>query len=97
MSVAIVLWHLAFLNKTNRVTLTNARLRELGVSRSQKWRVLRAFRQAGLIRLVAEDRRSPVVEILPAAPADRAELHFREYETELPKNGAEHRREASEE
>lgn len=97
MSVAIVLWHLAFLNKTNRVSLTNARLQELGVSRSQKSRVLRAFREAGLISLVAEDRRSPVVEILPTTSAHRSELHFREYESELLKHGAEHRREASEE
>lgn len=73
MSVAVVLWHLAFLNKTNCVSLTNARLRDLGVSRSQKSRVLRAFCDAGLIKLVTADRRSPVVEIMPITNVPRPE------------------------
>src|SRR5262249_46614095 len=62
----IWLWllHLAWKAKSNTVSLPNGQLRDRGVHRNTKDRALRELEAAGLIRVIRERRKTPIVSLL---------------------------------
>jgi hypothetical protein len=68
--VAAVLWYLRRVRKSHPVALTQTTLSEFGVTRSAKYRALRALGAAGLIAVRRRRCKNPEVTILdPAADA----------------------------
>jgi hypothetical protein len=62
--VGLWLLHLAWKAKSHTVMLPNAKLEAYGVSRLAKYRALRDFEQAGLIRVDWRKRKTPRVTLL---------------------------------
>jgi hypothetical protein len=62
--VSIVLWHLVGISKCRRVKLSNKLLKEFGVDRFAKNRVLQVLEERGLISVSRRAGRSPEVTIL---------------------------------
>lgn len=50
--------------RDNKVTLSNSRLQQLGVSRRSKYRVLKLLEQCGLVTVVRRGKESPLVTVL---------------------------------
>jgi hypothetical protein len=74
--VALALWWLSGLKLGRRdgLRLTNAHLLRFGVTdRSAKYRALRNLEKAGLICLVREAGKNPLVTILDVCPASESE------------------------
>jgi hypothetical protein len=62
--VLLALDHAIFEAKTNPVRFTNSLLKEYGVARETKWRVLRELEAAGVVRVTRDGRRAPWAELL---------------------------------
>ncbi len=66
--MGIAVWHLSGLNRSARtVTLTTTVLREMGIRRTTGYRALAALEQAGLVSVVRQPGRAPVVTLREAA------------------------------
>ena len=66
--VAVFLWRLALMNKTNQVAVDVRALESLGVKRHAASRALKALHGAGLIRAMQHSGRKPRVTLLPYPP-----------------------------
>jgi hypothetical protein len=64
LAVALAIWHLARMRKSDTVELSQTRLSEFGVKRWAKYRALAALEKAGLVRVVRRQRRNPEVTVL---------------------------------
>ena len=63
--VAIMLWHLAGIQRGGRVSLSLSRMDVLGIKRTSASRGLKALETAGLVSVVRHPGRRPQVTILP--------------------------------
>jgi hypothetical protein len=72
LAVALVVWHLARMRKTDTVRLTQAALNEFGVSRQAKYRGLRSLEAAGLVSVRRRAHRNPEVTVLGPAVGRKA-------------------------
>jgi hypothetical protein len=70
LAVALVLWRLAKVQKTDTVVLTQAALQQHGLGRWAKYEALRALEAAGLISVRRHAKKNPEVTIL-YPPTDR--------------------------
>jgi hypothetical protein len=66
--VAIVVWHLANLNRSRTIKLSGKRLREFGVNRYSAYRGLRQMQRARLVKVIRHSGRLPIVTILTNFP-----------------------------
>jgi hypothetical protein len=62
--VLMVLRHEAWRTKSTTFPLPNARLKRLGVSQKVKLRVLHALERGGLISVIWERRKTPIIALL---------------------------------
>jgi hypothetical protein len=69
MHLAVVLLHLAAVNQSDRVMLSNRACETFGLGRNAKYRALLFLEGAGLVRVQRNLGRSPVVEIVGSAAA----------------------------
>src|SRR5262245_34918402 len=63
-ALAVVIWHLARLRKSDTLILTQTSLDEFGISRQAKYRALRSLESAGLITVQRRDKKNPQVTVL---------------------------------
>ena len=77
LQVAMALWFLAGMKKVATVALSNAVLRDFGVSRYAGYRGLAALEAAGLVSVVRHRGRNPIVTILdgPEIKRDWSKCH----------------------
>ena len=64
LNVALAIWFLSGVNRSNTVSLSGSVLRELGVKRHSGYRALKSLEGAGLISVYRHAGRNPVVTIL---------------------------------
>jgi hypothetical protein len=62
--IAVALWYLVGVKKTNTVGLSNETTEKFGVARTAKYRNLEVLKQAGLVTVQRKHGRSPVVTLL---------------------------------
>jgi hypothetical protein len=62
--VSVCLWFLAGLKRSRTVILPRSKLRLLGVGRGASYRGLKLLEQAGLVSVVREPGKNPIVTIL---------------------------------
>ena len=67
--LAVVLLHLAAVNQSDRVILSNRACQKFGLDRNAKYRALSSLEGAGLVRVQRNLGRSPLVEIVGGAAA----------------------------
>jgi hypothetical protein len=61
--MAMRLLHLAFQNHNQPIVLGNVTMRQLGIGRAQKWRMLVRLERLGLISIVRHPRRAPRITL----------------------------------
>ena len=69
MHLAVVLLHLATVEQTDRVVLSNRACERFGLDRNAKYRALLSLEGAGLIRVQRKLGRSPIVKIMGGSAA----------------------------
>ena len=69
-ALAVVIWHLARLRKSDTLVLTQTSLDEFGISRQAKYRALERLEAAGLIAVQRRDKKNPQVTVLRSASSE---------------------------
>jgi hypothetical protein len=70
--MAVVVWYLSKVRKSDTVTLSQATLDEFSISRQAKYRALERMESAGLVRVECRHRKNPVVTVLAPQETDFA-------------------------